>query len=635
MTRFRVWIVVGGLMTAVLLLTGLLFAQAAQPDWADKVDAWVWETAVSQGQSEFLVTLTEQADLSGAAARPAKLAKGQYVYEQLTAVAQRAQAPLIAELKRLGVEYQSFYVANMVWVKGDTAVIESVARRPDVAHLYANPAVQLRLPPQPAARQSANIASGVEASIALVNADDVWAAGYTGQGVVIGGQDTGYDWDHPALKNQYRGWDGQTADHNFNWHDAIHSGSSPCGFDALAPCDDQGHGTHTMGTMVGDDGGSNQIGMAPGAKWIGCRNMDQGWGTPATYAECYEWFIAPYPLGGDPLTDGDPAKAPDVINNSWACPPVEGCTDPDVLLTVVQNVRAAGIVTVHSAGNEGSGCGSVIYPAAIYDESFSVAATNNSDAIAGFSSRGPVTVDGSNRLKPDISAPGVSIRSSFPGTGYGPLSGTSMAGPHVAGLVALLLSVEPSLKGQVDGIETLVQDTAVPFTTTQSCGGDGPTDVPNHVFGYGRIDALTAFAAINNISHSLSVNKRASQPVINAGGLLTYTLTIRHFDPITSTKNVVLTDTLPIGTQFITATEPFIFSNNTIQWNFNGLSPSDSTSVNLVIRIPTTFTNTLVENSQYGVISDESLGDIGTPVTTLVNPYPIQYLYYFPLLFKE
>jgi len=134
-----------------------------------------------------------------------------------------------------------------------------------------------------------------------------------------------------------------TADHNYNWHDAIHENNphtppgNLCGFNSLEPCDDHGHGTHTMGTMVGDDGGANQIGMAPGARWIGCRNMEEGWGTPATYAECYQWFIAPTDLNDQ---NPDPAMAPHVINNSWACPPSEGCTDPNVLLTVVQNVLA-------------------------------------------------------------------------------------------------------------------------------------------------------------------------------------------------------------------------------------------------------------------------------------------------------
>ncbi len=188
---------------------------------------------------------------------------------------------------------------------------------------------------------------------------------------------------------------------------------NPCGSDSPEPCDDFGHGTHTMGTMVGDDGGSNKIGMAPGARWIGCRNMDGGKGTPATYSECYQWFIAPTRIDG---SDPNPAMAPDVINNSWGCPPSEGC-NPNSLLIPVQNLVAAGIVTAHSAGNSGSSCSSVSDPAAIYDESFTVGATDSSDNIAGFSSRGPVTVDGSNRPKPDVSAPGDNVRSSVPGKG--------------------------------------------------------------------------------------------------------------------------------------------------------------------------------------------------------------------------
>ncbi len=332
---------------------------------------------------------------------------------------------------------------------------------------------------------------GVEWNISKVGAPQVWATGVKGAGAVVGGQDTGYLWTHNALKNQYRGTNGATATHDYNWHDAIHTAGSTCGADSPVPCDDNGHGTHTMGTMVGDDGAGNQVGMAPAAKWIGCRNMDRGNGTPATYSECYQWFVAPTKIDG---TSPDATKAPDVINNSWGCPSSEGCTDPSVLLTVVQNVVAAGIVTVHSAGNSGSACSTVSEPAAIYDDSFTVGATTNTDDIASYSSRGPVTVDGSARKKPNIAAPGSNVRSSYNSgpNNYATLNGTSMAGPHVAGLVALMVSADPTLRGQVKTIRTLIEQTAVRRTTAQGCGGDSATAVPNNVYGWGRIDAYGA-----------------------------------------------------------------------------------------------------------------------------------------------
>jgi subtilisin family serine protease len=341
----------------------------------------------------------------------------------------------------------------------------------------------------------------------LINAPDVWGEGINGEGVVIGGQDTGYDWQHPALIEQYRGWDGSTTDHNYNWHDAIHEdkqnavNDSNCVFDSPEPCDDHGHGTHTMGTMVGDDHAGNQIGVAPGAKWIACRNMNHGVGTPATYSECYQWFIAPYPHGGDPLIDGDPSKAPHVINNSWSCPPSEGCVDPDILREVVENVRAAGIITVQAASNGGPSCGTINSPAAIYDASYSVGATDNSDRIAGFSSRGPVSAGDNNPAKPDISAPGVSIRSSQPGDTYGYSSGTSMAAPHVVGLIALLINTRPDLAGDVTIIEDSINQSAVPQFSNDGCAGDTADSRPNHTYGWGRIDAWQAYQAIIEIGN--------------------------------------------------------------------------------------------------------------------------------------
>jgi subtilisin family serine protease len=492
------------LLVLLSIVTGsfALAAQEAPAAWRAKVDPWVLDTA-AEGETEFIVFLAQQADVSAAAGLKTKLEKGQYVFEALTKMAETTQGPVLKALQARGVEHRPYWIANMIWVRGAMDTVEAMASRSDVAHVYANPTVHMAEPVSEGPWNLPASPDAVEWNITKVGAPSVWAAGTTGQGAVVGGQDTGYDWDHPALINKYRGWDGATASHDYNWHDAIHSGGGSCGANSSFPCDDHSHGTHTMGTMVGDDGGSNQIGMAPGAKWIGCRNMDQGNGTPSTYSECYQFFIAPTTVAG---ANPDPSKAPDVINNSWGCPASEGCTDPNVMLTVVNNVRAAGIVTVHSAGNSGSACSTIAEPSAIYDASTTVGSTTSTDAISSFSSRGPVTVDGSNRLKPDISAPGSGVRSSVPGTGYASMSGTSMAGPHVAGLVALIVSARPDLAGNVEGIENVMKDTAVQLTSTQTCGGVPGSQIPNNTFGYGRINALAAFNAVNAPTCPYNVN---------------------------------------------------------------------------------------------------------------------------------
>ena len=480
------------MVKSACLVLAVLTARAGVPEnWQDKVDPRLLQGAPAT--NEFLVILSEQADLSGATALKTKAAKGRYVFERLTEVAQRTQQPLLKTLQEKKLEYQPFWVANMICVRGDLPAIQSLAQRADTARIVANSAN--RVPDLLPVTAAPRITSSVEWNLSQVHAPDVWALGYTGQGVVVAGQDTGYQWNHPALINHYRGWDGTNANHNYNWHDAIHgpnphnTGDNPCGYNLTAPCDDNSHGTHTMGTMVGDDGAGNQIGMAPGAKWIGCRNMERGWGTAATYLECFQWFLAPTDLNDQ---NPDPSKAPDVINNSWYSDASEGTTNLFVFQTAVENLRAAGVVVVVSAGNEGSGCSTITSPA-IYDASFSVGATDSGDNIASFSSRGPVTVDGSNRLKPNVSAPGVNIRSSVPVNSYaGGWSGTSMAGPHVVGLVALLLSAHPELRGHVDTIEHIIESSAVPRTDSQSCGDIPGTDVPNNTYGWGRVDALAA-----------------------------------------------------------------------------------------------------------------------------------------------
>jgi hypothetical protein len=246
--------------------------------------------------------------------------------------------------------------------------------------------------------------------------------------------------------------------------------------------------------MVGDDGAGNRIGVAPGARWIACRNMDHGVGRPSTYLECNQWFLAPFPLGGDPEADGDPSKAPDLVNNSWGCPPSEGC-DTAVLLDSFRALRAAGILAVAAAGNSGPSCSTVTDPPAIYDEAFVVGATDSSNTLAYFSSRGSVTVDGSGRVRPDVSAPGQGVRSSVRGGGYASFSGTSMASPHAAGAVALLWSAKPQVKGLLRISRCLVERASsfpVALPWTQSCGGTSKFQRPNNLFGWGRVDAYAA-----------------------------------------------------------------------------------------------------------------------------------------------
>jgi len=454
------------------------------------VAPWVLAQTDEGKESEFLVILADQADLSSAQGLKTKPEQVRFVRQALWSKAQTAQRPILTWLEQRGIEHRSFYIINLIWVRGTREVALALAARPDVLRIEGNPPIRNLAPIETQfAEQAPAPASpaAIEPGLSYVHAPEVWAMGFTGQGIVVGSADTGVQWNHPALKSHYRGWDGTAANHNFNWHDSIHTGGGSCGPDSPQPCDDSNHGTHTTGTAVGDDGTGNQIGMAPGAKFIACRNMDRGNGTPARYIECMEFFLAPYPVGGTPA-QGDPSQAPDVTINSWGCPPSEGCS-PDTLRQALEGQRAAGIMTVVAAGNSGPSCSTVSDPPSFYAAVYSAGALNASTGeIASFSSRGPVTADGSNRLKPDIAAPGVGVRSSIRGDGYANFSGTSMATPHVAGAVALLWSARPALRHQIALTESILDDSAVKTSSTL-CGS---SNAPNNTYGYGQLNIKAA-----------------------------------------------------------------------------------------------------------------------------------------------
>jgi serine protease AprX len=485
---------------AAIFFSGTLFPFSAEAQTRSALDnpkiaAQVLADTADGQTANFLVLLNNQPSVRFlAATQPDRQKRRKLILETLKQAAESSQPALTAELQRLKVAHRPFWIVNAVAVKGNREVVEKLAAREDVRSIESDRAFPVH-PEQPTLTQPGS-PDTVPWNLQMVNAPFLWDLGFTGQGMVYANADTGVQWDHPALKNKYRGWDGQAADHNYHWWDAVHedvsgNGSNPCGFSSPAPCDDYGHGTHTTGTGVGDDGGDNRIGMAPGARWIACRNMEEGFGRPSFYVECYQFFLAPTDLNGQ---NPDWTKAPDVVGNSYGCPTSEGCS-AHTLQTALETLRAAGIFMAASAGNQGSGCGTIMDPPGLEDAVVTVGAVNSSEGMASFSSRGPVTVDGSNRLKPDLVAPGEGVWSSTRGNAYTTLSGTSMAAPHVAGAVGLLWSAFPSLVGRVDQTEALLRATARKIISTQSCGGIPPDQVPNPAFGYGLVDVQAAYEA--------------------------------------------------------------------------------------------------------------------------------------------
>lgn len=453
----------GVAMLSLSFLWGVAFTSAQ----AGVLDPLLRDAMRQLGEGEkiaVIVQMADEADLQDATAGiPAadRAARGQAVIEALQEVAAATQGGLLAFLQQEqavgNVErFRPLWISNVVAVTATAEVVRAIAARPEVAVVRQDRVIQLPTP-VPGPQESA--VNAAEWNIAKVNAPQVWATFNMGEGTVVGVLDTGFDPNHPDFAN----WRGGTN----SWLDAVNGLPNPY--------DDNGHGSHTTGTAVGGAAGGTDIGMAPKAQFIACKAFNAFGGASSTdILECMQWMLDP---------DGNPSTAdfPTVVNNSWGTAP--GCfTD---FLPAVNAWVAAEIFPSFSAGNSGPGSTTGGSPA-VYTPSFAVGATDINDVIASFSSRGPSSCDGT--IFPEVTAPGVNIKSAKPRGGYQNKSGTSMAAPHVTGCVALMRSKSPGIS--VVGITRRLIRKAV----------DLGTRGPDNNYGWGRLDCFGAVSITTSAS---------------------------------------------------------------------------------------------------------------------------------------
>jgi subtilisin family serine protease len=471
------------------------------------VDRQVVQQLSTQGSTGFWILLRAQADLTPAQAIRNWTARGAFVVSELQSVAESSQTGLSAYLDAHHVPYRPFWIVNGIRVDAaSSSVVAAVATRPEVRRIV--PTWQVPLERGSAFADPRVRVQAAEWGIKNIGANKVWKQfGDRGEGVVVANVDTGVQYDHPALARQYRGNRGNRGfDHDYNWWDPAHV----CPGAGTVPCDNVGHGTHTMGTMVGKDG-VNKIGVAPRARWIAAKGCEATSCSDTALLSSGQFILAPTRLDG---SDPRPGTRPDVVNNSWAA------DGSNIFYRDTVNAWvAAGIFPQFSGGSSGPSCGTVAAPGS-YVNTYAAGAYNEGGAIASFSSRGPSPF--ADETKPNISAPGVNIRSSLPMDTYGVYSGTSMASPHVAGAVALIISRNPELRGDVGAVRSILDDTAVNVNDV-TCGG---TADDNNVFGEGRLNAFAAVRAAKTARKtwrpppSLPGTKRASPGRTGGGSLL-------------------------------------------------------------------------------------------------------------------
>ena len=441
-------------------------------------------------RANYIVHLKLKADLAPLGKLTSISQKRRAVVDSLILTAQQSQASLLAYLesqKQSGhvAAYTPFWIFNGVAVSGDLETLLALAARPEVENIKEDRVHHLPAF-NPELSESAATA-GVEWNISMIGADRAWEAfGIRGQGVVVASLDSGADWTHPALQRKYRGYDSANPSmsrHDYNWFDFTDTYTS-------APDDGEGHGTHVMGTMVGSlANGQHQVSVAPEAQWVAVKVFDDnGDSSDALIHAGFQWIIAPTDLAGQ---NPNPDLAPDVCSNSW------GVSDPGRSSDItfwddVVALRAAGVFPVFAIGNAENGS---LEPAApgTYPQSFGVGATDSNDEIASFSCLGPSPW---NEIKPEIVAPGMDIRSTLPENEYGSSSGTSMATPHVAGVVALVLGAQRSLgTASLQAPPLTITATEQAITSTARPLPDAAS-IPNNTYGWGRVDAYQAVGSV-------------------------------------------------------------------------------------------------------------------------------------------
>ena len=472
-------------LTAMLVLVASLLPQgvAARPSSRiAPIDGALLERLRAEGRASFFVQMAAQPDLNAAYSIADWNARGHYVYDTLRQLAAETQAPVLAYAERRSLETHPLLASNAVYVRdGDLQAALDLAALPGVASLHLERVLPL------SGLRSAQLPQGLDAvtswGILDTHAPDAWQMGVRGVGLIVAGIDTGVQWDHPALIDRY----GCPEDpgNPACWWD-------PSGICGGVPCDNNGHGTHTMGTMVAKDDPTFPYiaGMAPDATWIACKGCESSGCTEYALTACADWALAP---------GGDPANRPHVVNNAWGG---QGCDD--WYMPYVLAWHAAGIFPAFSAGASGPGCCSLGSPGD-YMETFASTAHDANRYVGSMAGRGPSCFG--TAAKPNVSAPGVNICSTTPDDSWDCWSGTSPATSHSAGAVALVLSACPDYVGNVLDIFALIQDTA-DEPPEGDCGAP-PDGEGNYTYGHGFVNVVTAVeACTDGILHEAGIGTR-------------------------------------------------------------------------------------------------------------------------------